>query len=121
VAEVLRRFEQSLDLFPAQNDRQFLFIPGQRNPFYVDLPVQGVAVEKTQCSNGLNVGREFDFPFLEQVKLVRSDFFRAKLVGRFIEVFGECRYRADIALDGRGRAVPDVEIVEHPLSQYSHG
>ena len=50
----------------------------------------------------------------------RSDLFRAELVGRFIEVFGELGDRTDVARNGCRRVVANVEIIQHPLSECSH-
>ena len=58
VAEVLRRFEQSFDLFLCQDDGQLLFIAGQRDAVDLDPAIQGIAVEKPEPADGLNVGGE---------------------------------------------------------------
>src|ERR1700686_1403907 len=67
VAEVLRIYEQRFDLFLAQNDGQLLLIPRQRNPLDIDLAVQGIAIEKTETADGLNVRRELDSFFVKQI------------------------------------------------------
>jgi len=70
VAEVPRGFEQRFDLFPARNDRQLLFVAGQRNAVDIDLLMQGVAVKKTKSRDGLDVRRELHFLLVQQEDLI---------------------------------------------------
>src|ERR1019366_336665 len=116
MAEVLRRFEQSFDLFLAQDDGELLLVSGQRNPFDLDFAVQGVAVEKTETAYGLNVRRDLDFLLVQQEQLPRADLFGAQIFGRLVKVFGELGGRADVAFRGRRRVVADLEVFQHPLS-----
>src|ERR1700676_4762405 len=51
MAQLARRFQQSLDFVAAQNQRQLPFAPGKRNAFDGDLPVQGMGVEEAQGAN----------------------------------------------------------------------
>ena len=102
VSEILRSLEQRLDLFLAQDDGKLLLAFGQRNPLDLDLAVQGVAVEKAEPADGLNVRRELDSLLVKQKELPRTDLFRPELVGRFVEVFGELGDRADIAFQVDG-------------------
>jgi hypothetical protein len=67
MAEVPGSLEHRFDLFLAQDDGKFFLIPGQRNPFDLDLPVQGVAVEEPEPADGLNVGRDLYSLISEQV------------------------------------------------------
>ena len=118
--KVRRRFEQGLDLALAENDGELLLVPGQRKMFDIDEAMQGMAIEEAQPADGLNIGGLLYVLLIEQVQLPRADLFRAELVGRLVEVFGEFGDRADIAFHGCRRIVTDTEIFQHPLSECSH-
>ena len=117
VAEVCRRRQQRFDLFPAQNDREFLLAAWHRNAVDVELPVQGMAVKETQSADGLNVCRRADLLLVEQVQLVLPDLLRAELVRRLVEVCGELGDRADVTVHRRRCIVADAEIFQHSLPE----
>jgi hypothetical protein len=117
VSEVRRRRQQCFDLFLAENDREFLFVPRQRYAFDIDAPVQGVAVEKAQPTNGLNVRRSLHMLLVQQVQLPRADLFGSQLIWRAVEMFGEISHRTDVAFHGSRGVVADAEIFQHSLLQ----
>jgi hypothetical protein len=73
VTEILRRHQHEPDLFRAQDDREFLLIPGQGDAFDTDLKMHCVGVEKTEAADGLYVGGKRHSLLFDQVQLILSD------------------------------------------------
>jgi hypothetical protein len=55
MAQVTRSFEESLDLFPAHNDRELPLSSRERNPFNANLPVQCLRIEEPKRRDHLDV------------------------------------------------------------------
>jgi hypothetical protein len=113
VLEILRSLQERFGFRFAQNGRAFLLVPRQGNPIDLDPSSQGILIEKTQRTDGLNIGRKLDPLFVEQKQLPRPDLFGAELIRRLVEVLGELGDRTDVAGNGRRRVVANAEIFQH--------
>jgi hypothetical protein len=91
MAQVTRCFEQSLDLFPAHNDREFPLPSRERNPLNANLPVECLRIEEPKRRDHLDVRGLREPAFLDQKELIGPDVFGSKLVGRFAKMLGELR------------------------------
>ncbi len=89
MAQVTRCFEQSLDIFPAQDERELPLLSWKRNPINAHLPVQCLRIEEPKRRDDLDVCGLREPTFLDQKQLIGPDVFGSKLVGRFAKMLGE--------------------------------
>jgi hypothetical protein len=50
------------------------------------------------------------------MELIGADVLGAEVVGRGVEVLGKLCHIAQIAIDGMGRVVANLQVFEHPLT-----
>jgi hypothetical protein len=79
------------------------------------------AVEEAQGADGLVEGAPGGAAHLEQVELVGADVVGAELVGGPAEVAGEAGHVLDVAGDGLGGVVAELEVLQQALAQRGHG
>jgi len=120
MAQIFRRLQQSFYFFAAQDPRQLSFPAWKRNAFDRDLPVQRVGIQESQCADRLNIGGRRHVLLLHQEQLIAANVLGVELVGWPAEVPGKLGNRVQINPDRRRRELADLEILQHPLSQWGH-
>jgi len=120
VLDVADAREQLLRLRPAQNHRQRLLLPGERDVPDVPVPLQRRSVQEPQGTHGGVERRPAHLPLLDQVDLVRADLLQAELARATAVVDRELLDAADVRLLRLESVVANSKVFEHPLAKCSH-
>src|SRR5262249_8506457 len=112
--------EEAADLVGAEDGGQRLGPLAVGKQHHGVAALQGDAVEEAQGAGGLveaTPGRLLP----EQVQLVRPGVLGAEVLGGAAEVPGEVGHGGDVALDGPGAVVAQLQVVDEALTQGRHG
>src|SRR5262249_46842768 len=82
---------------------------------------EGDGVEEAQGTDGLVEGAPGDPPLLHQVQLVGPDVLGAEVLGGAAAVTGEAGDGLGVGLDGPGRLVAELPILDQALAERGHG
>jgi len=115
VLQVRDRGQEPAQFGAAEDDRERLGLPGERDVLDQARPLERGAVEEPQRAHRL-IERAPGHPLgLDQMSLVRPDVLGPQGGGRLPDVPGEPGHAVDVTVDGARGVVPGAEIRDHPL------
>src|SRR6266699_1465281 len=121
VLEVANAAEELEDLLTRGDLGQVLLRPGIRDGLEAPGPLQGDLVEEAQGGDVVAEHAVRDLGLLDQVEQEGSHLVRSQLIGGTAEVLRELGDAVQVVLLGPGGEVADLEILDHPATQWCHG
>jgi hypothetical protein len=121
VLEVGDGLKELADFRGTQDDGQLLFLLGADDALVDPVLVEGDVVDEPQGAKGLVVVVPRNVPVMHMMDQGRSEIGRAQLLGRLAEVFCKRSGTLDLNLDGPGREIAQIHVLDHSLAQGSHG
>ncbi len=114
-----QRFEETPDLVETEDDREGAGLLAVGEVGNEVGAAEGDGVEETQSRSGL-VEEAPGNLLLQEMELEGAELLGGELIGGSAEVLGEADHSGEVGLDGPGRVVAQLQIVQEALPQGSH-